>query len=126
MLYRLFPLVIAGLLVPLACRAPATDDAEPAAEPLRGADQLCGGFAGLRCDEGLTCFFPEGSCGAGDRGGTCKSRPQFCPDLYQPVCGCDQRTYPNLCAAAREGASVARRGTCEAPAEAPLHRPVTP
>jgi hypothetical protein len=45
--------------------------------------------------------------------GVCVPRPEICPYLWDPVCGCDNRTYPNACAAAANGMSVAYKSECE-------------
>jgi hypothetical protein len=45
----------------------------------------------------------------------CKTRPEVCPAIYQPVCGCDDKPYPSACAASAAGISVAREGECAAP-----------
>ncbi|WP_437732637.1 Kazal-type serine protease inhibitor family protein [Sorangium sp. So ce1335] len=81
----------------------------PRAQP--GA--MCGGIAGIRCAEGLYCdFAPEASCGAYDRSGTCELVPEACRQDYDPVCGCDGRTYGNDCVAAMAGVSVRSLGEC--------------
>jgi hypothetical protein len=36
----------------------------------------------------------------------------MCTEQYSPVCGCNDKTYPNECAAAREGISVGSAGAC--------------
>ena len=75
--------------------------------------QACGGLAGLACPEGQFCSYAVGDfCGAADAMGTCEVRPEACPAVVQPVCGCNDRTYGNACEAALEGVSVALEGAC--------------
>ena len=61
------------------------------------------------CAATTYCAKPEGAC---DAEGTCQPRPQGCPDVYAPVCGCDGTTYGNACDAAAAGVSVASPGPC--------------
>jgi hypothetical protein len=74
---------------------------------------FCGGFIGIPCGPNEWCDFPMGAtCGVGDQAGTCRPRPKFCPEIFMPVCGCDNKTYPNSCSAARAGFDVAYLGPC--------------
>ena len=66
-----------------------------------------------RCASGCAveefCRTPEGSCGAG---GVCEARPEFCIEIYNPVCGCDGITYSNACYARSSGVSIDYVGEC--------------
>jgi hypothetical protein len=63
-----------------------------------------------QCSENEYCEKPLGSC---DGTGICKAKPQACIELYDPICGCDGKTYGNGCIAASEGVSILHRGSCE-------------
>jgi hypothetical protein len=80
------------------------------------AGGICGGIAGFGCEPGLYCSFPlEAACGAADQTGTCTRVPEMCTEEFAPVCGCNDKTYPNACYAAREGISAGKKGECSAP-----------
>jgi len=65
------------------------------------------------CPEGEFCDYPiEAMCGAADGMGVCHPRTGNCTTESAPVCGCDDRTYQNPCAAAMQGVSVGARGEC--------------
>ena len=42
-----------------------------------------------------------------------KARAVLCPEIYDPVCGCNDKTYPNSCYAEREGITDWSRGSCD-------------
>lgn len=76
--------------------------------------KTCGtrGVSG-ECSKGSYCDYRT-QCGATDTGGKCTKKPELCPHLVAPVCGCDGKSYNNACEAARDGSSVAAQGACKA------------
>lgn len=73
---------------------------------------VCGGPDGIACPAGEFCDLGTGNCGLADALGTCRPRPPACGRQYDPVCGCDGRTYENPCEAARAGVTVDHAGAC--------------
>lgn len=72
------------------------------------------GRKGLKaCEESLFCEIPiQASCNVKKAPGRCKVIPEECTDYFDPVCGCDGKSYANPCYAQGAGVSVARRGNC--------------
>src|SRR5947208_16569035 len=87
--------------------APDWLQAAPAApdKPAKGCT------ANGQCPKKGYCAKPAGDCkGKGE----CKARPDVCPEIYKPVCGCNHKTYSNECFAAAAGVNVASDGACKA------------
>lgn len=73
----------------------------------------CGSRGLGPCAEGELCDFPLGAdCGRSDAPGECSVLPEFCIEIFAPVCGCDGQTYPNSCFAQAAGVSVDFSGSC--------------
>jgi hypothetical protein len=74
---------------------------------------ICGTRGVPPCAEGTFCDFPpDANCGRADAPGTCAPQPEFCPEIFAPVCGCDGATYDNACFAHAAGVSVETEGPC--------------
>ncbi len=61
------------------------------------------------CPPDYYCAKQPGDC---DGPGGCQASPAACPDIWQPVCGCDDQTYANACDAAVAGVNVKYEGPC--------------
>lgn len=63
------------------------------------------------CPKSQFCVFEYAGCG--ENPGICLDIPQICNKNWDPVCGCNGRTYSNSCFAAMERQSVRHKGSCE-------------
>jgi hypothetical protein len=92
------------------------DDGDDDGDADGGADGgpvlLCGGLAGIMCEDTHYCDWPDDSCGAIDQMGECKPRPAECEPDGEPACACDGSTYDSACAAAMAGSDVSGADSC--------------
>ena len=66
-------------------------------------------WSNLECDDDEYCRFDT----CDQESGLCEPRPAACPDVWDPVCGCDEITYSSACNAAMEGINIDHTGECE-------------
>lgn len=110
-------LVTLILLFPLPGCSPASapgPQAAPTAAARVAADgEMCGGIAGIACAEGSYCATEPRQCDVADSTGICRKKPTACTEQFEPVCGCDARTYGNACKAAMAGLNIEVTGECQ-------------
>ena len=75
-------------------------------------DKVC--KADADCATGQFCELKPGTCGE-QGSGRCAERPEICTRELKPVCGCDNKTYPNDCERRNAGVSLKSEGECPAP-----------
>jgi hypothetical protein len=83
-----------------------------ASDPWAGPTTVCDAYT---CRIGDGCTLTIGSCvpSSGFAVGACAHVPETCSDELAPVCGCDGRSYPNACEAARAAGGLLSLTPCE-------------
>lgn len=81
-----------------------------------GQEQQCGGFLGLPCPDGEICDITvPNACSGADLPGVCRVQPDACPDYWDPVCGCNGKTYGNDCERLMANVQLDHTGACGEP-----------
>jgi hypothetical protein len=83
--------------------------AEGACKTPKGADNTCKTNKDCKT-AGDFCAKDTDKC---EDAGVCAAKPQLCPTIVAPVCGCNNKTYNNNCEAHRAGVNVKHDGKCE-------------
>jgi hypothetical protein len=76
-----------------------------------------GTAVGAACTTNADCTgtnqFCQDKAGVCKPPGQCAVKPEICPDIVKPVCGCDGKTYSNDCLRQRAGVSLKSQGACK-------------
>ena len=80
----------------------------------------CGIPDGRQCAQDEFCLDRGPSCGqTRPEGGTCEQITNACAEIYDPVCGCNDQTYGNLCELINAQVQLKAEGECQAPPPPP-------
>jgi hypothetical protein len=89
---------------------------DPLIRRLRGdhADvaETCGGCSATPCEEAFFCETPRGHCDVSTIVGVCLEVPTACPEILDPVCGCNGVTYLNNCLRRQARVALFHEGPC--------------
>ncbi len=100
-----------GLTYGNQCEAAAAG-VDMASEGACDSVALCNALGTPSCNTTSYCDYASNGCGIQDELGVCRPRPEACPRILDPVCGCNNVTYSNSCEAAAAGIDVATSGPC--------------
>jgi hypothetical protein len=103
--------MLALLVITLLVALTSVSGQDATAEP---KDVVCTlATVATACATGEVCMLAKGTCADKATKGVCSKKPEICPTVVTPVCGCNKKNYSSECVALSNGHNTLADGNCK-------------